>query len=184
MSSMVGPWRLATMWGFLRATLPMETVTMSIYVTPVASSWTMWVVYIISTVGPANVSGCLVSEGASREAGDGESLSRHATTPLKPGGSAISGLGSGDPGNDVELDFCSACFGSLTCWCWALLPTLWLLHHCLSLPRVRGVHPVEITSQAGCSTSVQPGNVAPWNFHLFLFPHATKGGYLTPQLAH
>ena len=63
MSSTVGPWRLATMQQFPRATLPTEVVTMSMYVTPVASSWNMQVAYIIATVGPINVSGCLGSGG-------------------------------------------------------------------------------------------------------------------------
>ena len=44
-------------------------------------------------------------------AGEGQSLSRQAATPLKPGGGAISGLGSGDPGNDVKLD--SSCMALL-----------------------------------------------------------------------
>ena len=59
MSYMVGPWRLATMQGLLRATLPTKAVTMSMYVTPVASSWTIWVAYTVATVGSINVSGCL-----------------------------------------------------------------------------------------------------------------------------
>ena len=63
MSSTVGPGRLATMWGFLRATLPTEAVTMSMYVTPVALSWTMQVAYTVGTVGPVNVSGSLGSGG-------------------------------------------------------------------------------------------------------------------------
>ena len=67
MSSMVGPWRLATMQGFPRATLPTKTVTMSMYVTPVASSWTMQVAYTVGTVGPINVLGCLVSRGPQQE---------------------------------------------------------------------------------------------------------------------
>ena len=66
MSSMVGPWRLATMWGFLRATLPTEVVTMSMYVTLMTLSWTMQVVYTVATVGPINVLGCLVSGGLNR----------------------------------------------------------------------------------------------------------------------
>ena len=45
-------------------------------------------------------------------AGGGESLSRQATTPLKPGGGAI--LDSGDSGDDIESDFsCMACLHSL-----------------------------------------------------------------------
>ena len=59
MSSMVGPWKLATMQGFPRTTLPTKVVTMSMYVTPVASFWTIWVAYTVATVDPINASGCL-----------------------------------------------------------------------------------------------------------------------------
>ena len=76
MSTTVGPRRLAAMWGFLRATLPTKAATMSMYVTPVALSWTIQVAYTIVTVGPTNVSGCLGSMGASMGAEEGESLSR------------------------------------------------------------------------------------------------------------
>ena len=61
----------------------------------------MWVVYIIATMGPTNVSGCLISWGASTGVEDGKSLNKHATTALKPGGGAIFGLGLGDPGGNV-----------------------------------------------------------------------------------
>ena len=67
MSSTVGPWRLAAIQGFPRATLPTKVVTVSMYVTPVASSWTMQVVYTIATVGPINVSGYLGSGGPQQE---------------------------------------------------------------------------------------------------------------------
>ena len=39
----------------------------SMYVTPVASSWTMQVAYIVTSVSPINVSGCLVSGGPQQE---------------------------------------------------------------------------------------------------------------------
>ena len=54
---------------------------------------------------------------------EGESLSRQAATPLKPGGSAISSLGLGDTGDDVKSDFsCMAHLCSSALQCWALLP--------------------------------------------------------------
>ena len=115
------------MQGFLRATLPTEAVTMSMYVTLVASSWTIQVAYSVATVGPANVSGCLGSGGASMGAREGESLSRQATIPLKPGGSATFGMGSRDSSDDVKSYFsCMAHLHSLALQCWALLPpALW-----------------------------------------------------------
>ena len=60
------------------------------------------------------------------EASEGESLSKQATTPLKPRGSATFGTGLGDPGDDIESDFsCAACLHSSALQCWALLsPTL------------------------------------------------------------
>ena len=138
-------------------------------------SWTLQVAYIIATVGLANLSGCLVSQGASIGVEDGESLSRHSATPLKPGGSVISSLGSGDPGNDVKLDFSVACFCSSAHQCQALLPALQLLHHHLSLLRVRGVPPAGITGWVGCSTSIQPRKLLHGTspFSLFL---CHKGG--------
>ena len=103
------------MQGFLRATLPTEAVTMSMYVTLVASSWTMLVTCIIVTVGSANVSGCLILGGVSMGAREGESLSRKAATPLKPRGRMTFGMGSGDSGDDVESNFsCMGCLHSST----------------------------------------------------------------------
>ena len=81
MSSMVGPWGLATMWGFLRAILSTESVTVSKYVTPVASSWTMQVAYTIATVGPINVSGCL---GSGRPQQEPEKVNPSAGRPQPP----------------------------------------------------------------------------------------------------
>ena len=83
------------MQGFLRATLPTKVATVSMYVTLVALSWTIWVAYTVATVGPTNVSGCLGSGGALTGAREGKSLSRQATTALKPGGSATFGRALG-----------------------------------------------------------------------------------------
>ena len=131
------------------------------YITPVASSCTIWVVYIVATAGPAITLGDLVTGGTSMGTGEGGLLISQATTSLKPGGGATSGLGSGDPRDDVKSDFSSvALLHSLACWCWALLPPeLWLWWCCLNLPRVGGVCPVGVTSQAGCSTCIQPGKL-------------------------
>ena len=98
---------------------------------------------------------------------NGKSLSRHAATPLKPECSAILGLGSGDSGNVVELDFHVDCCHSLAHHHQALLTTLWLLHCHLSPLRVVGVHPLGTTGWMGCSTSVQP-----WKLSLGTSPHS------------
>ena len=74
------------MQGFLKATLPTKVVTVSMYVTTVTSSCTIWMAYIVATVDPAITPGGLISGGASTGAGKGESLIRQATTSLKPGG--------------------------------------------------------------------------------------------------
>ena len=38
---LVGPWRTATIWGFWKATLPAEAVTVSLKITPVASKFNL-----------------------------------------------------------------------------------------------------------------------------------------------
>ena len=69
-------------------------------------------------------------------AGEGDSLSKQAVTPLKPRGGATFGTGSGDPGDDSELDLsCAACLHSSALWCQAS-PTLWL--QCLHLNSLGG----------------------------------------------
>ena len=178
MSSMVGLWRLATMWGFPRDTLPTEVVTMSMYVTPVASSWTMQVAYTITTVGPINLSGHL-GLGGSMGAGEGESLSRQTTTPLKPGGSVTFGLALGNSGDDVEADF--SCMALQ--W-WALLPpALRWQHHCLNSPWFRGFAQWgSLTGQDAAPLSSQGSCYGVPSS--FLSPHATQGWYLALQPAH
>ena len=117
----------------------------------------------------------------------GESLSWQATALLKPGFGAMSSLGSGDPGDDVESDFsCAACLHSLAHWHWALLlPTLWLQHCHLNSQRGRGVYPVGITGQVGCSTFIQPGRLLHETFPFSLSSCCTGGisgssaGFLT-----
>ena len=94
--------------------------------------------------------------GASMRAGEGDSLSKQAATPLKPGVGATFGMGSGDPGDDSESYFCyTACLHSSTLQHWTLLPpTLWLQHLCLNSPRVREISLAEVASWVGCSTSI------------------------------
>ena len=68
-----------------RATWPMEVVTVSMYVTPEASSCTMWLVHIIATVGSSIASSCMCSRGTSETVtGDGPPC-RQAITSSKLG---------------------------------------------------------------------------------------------------
>ena len=108
---------------------------------------------------------------------DGKSLSRQAATFLKPRGSAISGLGLGDPGDDVKSDFsCMSCLHSLAHQCQTLLlPALQLQCCHLSSLRVRGAQPAGVTSWAGCSTSVQPGKLLHGTSPFSLSSHHTGG---------
>ena len=137
----------------------------------------MQVVYTIITVSSINISGCLISGGASTRAGKGDSLSKQAATPLKPRGGATFGTGLGDPGDDSESNFfCVACLHSSTLWCWALLPpALWLWHLHLNSLRVREISQAEVAGQAGCSTSVQPGKSL-WGTSPFPLSSCHTGG--------
>ena len=63
MSSTVGPWEVGCHVGIPEGHSPTEAVTVSMYITLVALSWTMQVAYIIVTVGPFNISGCFISGG-------------------------------------------------------------------------------------------------------------------------
>ena len=137
------------------------------------------------TIGPVNISGCLGSRGASTGAREGESLSRQAATPLKPGGSATLGTGSGLSGDgDKSSSSSVACWHSLALWCWALLPpVLWLWCLCLNLLRVRGACPAgpwfergaaPPSSQESCYEVPSP----------LLSPHIAQGEQLALQSAH
>ena len=119
-------------------------------------------------------------------------LHRQAKIPLKSGGGAISSPGSGDPQDVIESDSsCTAHLHSLAHWHWALLPphTLWLWHHYLTLPTVRGVHLVGITGWVGCSTSIQSGKLLCRTSPFSPFSHCTgrmsssSAGSLTVAIA-
>ena len=83
-SSIVGPWDEASESGPLRATLPMEVVTVSIYVKPVASSLMLWPVLMVEILGVATTVMDRVLWGASEAISDGSGLHRQAVTPAKP----------------------------------------------------------------------------------------------------
>ena len=96
--------------GAPRATHPMEVVTVSMYIIPVASSCTMQLAHIMATVGSIVASSRRGSGGTLRAvAGDG-SLHRQAITFWKPRGGATSYTISRGPVGDVD-----SCFVSSTC---------------------------------------------------------------------
>ena len=104
MSSVVGPRSWIPRLGAPRATHPTEVLMVSIYVIPVASSCTMWLVHIMATVGSIATSICRGYRGAFLAFTSDRSLHRQSITSQKPGGGATShavsrgpvdGMGSG-----------------------------------------------------------------------------------------
>ena len=76
--------------GALMATHPMEVVTVSMYVIPMASFCTMQLVHIVATVSWIVASSCRGSGGTSKTVAGNGSLCRQAITSWKPGGGATS----------------------------------------------------------------------------------------------
>ena len=83
-SSIVGPGDEASESGPLRATLPKEVVTVSMYVTPVASSLTMWLVLMVEIPGVATTPMDMVPRGAPEATSNSSGVHRQAVTPAKP----------------------------------------------------------------------------------------------------
>ena len=67
-----------------RATLPIEVVTVSMYVTPVDSSLMMWLILMVEIPGVATSPMGMVPRGASRGTSTSSGVHRHAVTPAKP----------------------------------------------------------------------------------------------------
>ena len=88
-SSIVGPWDEASESGPLRATLPMEVVTVSIYVTPITSSLMMRLILMVEIPGVTTTPMDRVSWGASEAISNGSGVCRQAVTPAKPHGGVI-----------------------------------------------------------------------------------------------
>ena len=82
-SSIVGPMEESSELGPLRAYLPMEVVTISIYVMPVALSLMMWLVLMVEIPGVATNSMGMVPRGASRATSTSSGVCRQAITPAK-----------------------------------------------------------------------------------------------------
>ena len=89
-SSMVGPVGQASGSGPLRVTLPMEVVTVSIYVMPVNSSLTMWLERTLEIPGAVTSPMGIVPTGASRSTSTTSGVCKQAVTAEKPHG----GVGS------------------------------------------------------------------------------------------
>ena len=88
-SSIVGPMDEVSGSVPLRATLPTEVVTVSIYVTPVASSLMMWLMLMVEILGVATTPMDRVLWGASKAISDGSCVCRQAVTPAKLHGGVI-----------------------------------------------------------------------------------------------
>ena len=77
-------------WGFwIWATLPMEVVTMSPYVTPVASSFMIWLMLMVEIPGVTTIPMGRELWGASEAISNGSSVCRQAVTPVKLHGGVI-----------------------------------------------------------------------------------------------
>ena len=74
-------WDEASDSGPLRATLPMEVVTVSMYVTLVASSLTMWLILMEEIPGVATTPMGMVPRGASMATSTTSGVHRYAVTP-------------------------------------------------------------------------------------------------------
>ena len=77
-------WEEASKSGPLRATLPTEVVTVSIYVTPIASSLMMQLILMVEIPGVATSPMGMVPRGASRATSTSSGVCRQAVTPAKP----------------------------------------------------------------------------------------------------
>ena len=82
-SSIIGPMEEASELGLLRATLPMEVVTVSIYVTPVVSSLVMRLVLMVEIQGVATNPMGMVPRGTSRATSTSSGVCRQAVTHAK-----------------------------------------------------------------------------------------------------
>ena len=108
-SLIIGPEDESPESGLLRATLPMEVVTVSMYVTPVASSLTMWLMLTIDIPGAATTPKGMVPRGSSRATSTSSGVHRQAITPVKlcsrVGGCTSENACTGKEGLDGVEDF-------------------------------------------------------------------------------
>ena len=82
-SSIVGPKDKASESGLLRATLPMEVVTVSTYVMPVALSLMMQLMLTVDILGATTTPMGMVPRGSSRATSTSSGVRRQAVTPAK-----------------------------------------------------------------------------------------------------
>ena len=117
------------MWEVPKAISPIEAVTMSMYVMPVASSSFILVDINVVMAGPTKRLGGISSSGALMVTHEGWPLIKDQQISLKPGsgtfgGSSREGLGIADLCNKVELESpCPLLLCSSIQWCWSLPPT-------------------------------------------------------------
>ena len=84
MSCIVGPWVEKSSPGPPRVTLPTKVVMVSMYVTPITSSFTMQLALMVTTVGSDSTA--IPSKYGLETPSGSWSLCKHAVTPAKPGG--------------------------------------------------------------------------------------------------
>ena len=124
---MIGPWTEASCLGPLRVTCPTKVVTVSMYVTPVTSSFTMQLVLIVTKAGPNTTPIPSGPEDTLQTSSDNWSLHKHAVTPAKPVGSIVCQTTSDSLMGEGGSDWVGNILDSSVWQCWtSLSPKLWL----------------------------------------------------------
>ena len=141
------------------ATSPIEAVTVSKYVMPVASSWFILVDVKVVMAGPTKRPGGISSGGPPMVTCGGWPLVKDWAIFLKPGSGTFGGSGIWDSHDKAELESaCPLLLCSSIWWCQGLLLLelqLWWCH--LMSPKLKGTFPTGVTGQDEC-ICVQPGS--------------------------
>ena len=136
-------------------------------------------------MGSTNIAGCLALGDVSVLASEGDTLSKQATTPLKPSSGITLDLGSGNPGDDSDPNLsCLALLHSsafnvglsfpLHCGCNAFPSSHWEAEGFLWQRLLTGQDAVPLSSQGNHLGEPLP----------FPCPQATQGEYLALLVAH
>ena len=105
------------------ATLPMEVVTVSIYVTPVVLSLVMWLVLMVEILGVTTTPMDMVPRGASEAIPNSSGVHRQAVTPVKPHGGVVGHMTSNACTGEEGLDWVEVFdgeAGGFTCTVWGV----------------------------------------------------------------
>ena len=157
-SLIVGPEDKASESGPLRATLPMEVVTVSMQVTPVTSSLMMWLVLTIDILGAATTPKGMVPRGSSRATSTSSGICRHAVTPAKLCGRVGSCMRANACTGEEGLGGVGV-FGWETGGCMGIIWESWLdPTFGFEVLDGWGISPAATTGQDGCRTFSHPKN--------------------------